>query len=126
MVTIRTLMTKEVISVRPDASVPEALRLLVDHEISGLPVVDEDLTIVGVLSEKDVLKMFYEEADSVASLMTPNPQTLPVDAPLVEVFDILMANDFRRLLIHEKGKLVGVISRSDLMPVLLEALLERS
>jgi len=58
--------------------------------------------------------------------MTPDPQTLDVNAPLVDVFDILMANDFRRLLIHEKGKLVGVVSRADLMPALLEALLERS
>ena len=126
MVTIRSVMTADVIVVGPDAPVSEALQLLIDHRISGLPVVDPDYRIVGILSEKDVLKVFYEDVDSVASLMTPDPQTLDVNAPLVDVFDILMANDFRRLLIHEKGKLVGVVSRADLMPALLEALLERS
>ena len=126
MTTIRSLMTSQVISVRPDASVADALRLLMAHRISGLPVVEKDMTIVGILSEKDVLKVFYEDVESVASLMTRNPTTLSVDAPLVDAFDVLMANDFRRVLIHEKGKLVGLISRADLMPVLLEALLERS
>lgn len=126
MATIRSLMTSKVISVQPDTSIAEALRLLIDHRISGLPVVDENMKIVGILSEKDVLKVFYEDVESVGSLMTQRPTTLSVDAPLVDAFDTLMANDFRRVLIHEKGKLVGLISRADLMPVLLEALLERS
>jgi CBS domain-containing protein len=127
MATIREIMQTESITVRPDSPVTLALQLLIDHGISGLPVVDADERIVGVLSEKDLLKVFYEkDVETVAGVMTSNPITVPVDAPLVDVFDCLMANDFRRVLVHEQGRLVGLVSRADLMPTILAALLERS
>jgi CBS domain-containing protein len=73
-----------------------------------------------------VLKLFYEsDAKTVDSVMTRNPTVIDVDAHLVEVFDCLMANDFRRVLIHDRQKLVGLISRADLMPSILAALAER-
>jgi len=126
MATIRSVMKTELLTVGPKDPVRKALELLIEHSITGLPVIREDRTIVGVLSEKDVLKIFYEDAPNVAALMTPNPQSVAVDAPLVDVVDILMANNFRRVLIHENGRLVGLVSRADLMPALLEVLLERT
>lgn len=96
-----------------------------NHGITGLPVVDADRRIVGVLSEKDLMRAFYEDAQSVQALMTREPATVRVDAELVDVFDILMAHNFRRLLAEEGGKLVGLVSRADLMPVVLDALLNR-
>ncbi|MEZ4220010.1 MAG: CBS domain-containing protein [Polyangiaceae bacterium] len=125
MGTIRSIMTTNVISVRPKTSLREAVELLIKHGITGLPVVDEGDAIVGVLSEKDLLAAFYEDAQTVDALMTKNPETVHADAEVVEVFDILMTHNFRRILVHEDGKLVGLISRADLMPVVLEALLER-
>ncbi len=126
MATIRELMTPDPITVRPDQPVKHALQLLIEHELSGLPVTDEKATILGVLSEKDVLKLFSEpEAPSVASIMTRDPITIDVGAELVEVFDCLMSHDFRRILISERGKLVGVISRADLMPAILAVLADR-
>ncbi len=104
----------------------EALELLIEHEISGLPVVDPDGRIVGVLTEKDLLKLFSEpRARTVGSVMTRIPMTIDVDEPLVEVLDCLMTYDFRRVLIQEQGKLVGVVSRADLMPAILSMLVER-
>jgi len=127
MTTIREIMQSEPITVYPESPVQLALELLIDHGISGLPVVDADDKIVGVLSEKDLLKVFYENhTETVEAVMTRDPMTVSVDAPLVDVFDCLMACDFRRVLVHEHGKLVGLISRADLMPTILEALLERS
>jgi CBS domain-containing protein len=127
MKTIREIMQPEPIVVQPEGSVHHALELLIEHEISGLPVTDADGRIVGVLSEKDVLKLFYEpDAHTVGAVMTKDPIAISVDSPLVEVFDCLMANDFRRVLIHHEHKLVGLISRADLMPTILEALLERA
>jgi CBS domain-containing protein len=126
MPTIREVMKTDLITIQPDAPVADALRLLIDHGISGLPVVDADGAIVGVLSEKDLLKVFYEKDLTVGGLMTRDPETISVDADLVEVFDSLMAANFRRVLIHDGGKLVGLISRADLMPALLESLLARS
>ena len=126
MKTIREIMQSETIAVRPEDSVHRVLELLIEHSISGLPVTNADDHIVGVISERDVLKLFYEpEAHSVAAVMTSDPITIGVDSPLVDVFDCLMANDFRRVLIHDENKLVGLVSRADLMPTILEALIER-
>lgn len=127
MATIREIMQPDPITVRPESPLSHALELLIENNISGLPVVDAEDRIVGVLSEKDLLKVFYErDATNVAAVMTRDPITLEVDAPLVEALDCLMAYDFRRVLIHEEGRLVGLVSRADLMPTVLKALLKRS
>lgn len=125
MSTLRSVMQTDLRKVKPSTPVRDAVKLLVEHHISGLPVVDDDDMIVGVLSEKDLLRVFYEDVKTVADIMTPKPEALSVDAPLVEAFDMLMANDFRRVLIHDNGKLAGLISRADLMPAVLEAIAER-
>jgi CBS domain-containing protein len=125
MATIRSIMTKDVITVQPTTSLRDAVKLLIEHGITGLPVVDDAGHIQGVLSEKDLLKAFYEDAKTVDALMTKDPETVDAESELVEVFDILMTNSFRRILVHQDGKLVGLVSRADLMPVVLEALLER-
>ncbi len=125
MATIRSIMTKDLITVQPTTALGDAVKLLIEHGITGLPVVDGAGHIAGVLSEKDLLKAFYEDAKTVDALMTKDPETVGVDSDLVDVFDILMTNSFRRILVHDNGKLVGLVSRSDLMPVVLEALLER-
>ncbi len=126
MPSIRAIMRTNPLTVGPGDSTKRALELLIENHISGLPVVDQDNTVVGVLSEKDVLKAFYEtDCSTVGTIMTRDPATFPVDAELVDVVDCLMTHDFRRVLIHEDGKLVGLISRADLMPAVLLALLDR-
>ena len=125
MATIEAIMTKDVVTVRPTTTLSEAVELLMEHGITGLPVVDEEGKVKGVLSEKDLLRAFYEKAETVDALMTKEPSMVSVDDELVEVFDILMSHSFRRILVHKDGVLVGLISRADLMPVVLEALLER-
>lgn len=126
MTSIREIMQPRPIVTTRDESLHRAVELLITNSISGLPVVDGEDRLVGVLSEKDLLKVFYEpDAHSVESVMTEDPISLSVDAPLVDVVDCLMANDFRRVFIHEHGKLVGLISRADLMPAILKALLDR-
>jgi len=126
MPTIRDIMKSDLITVEPKTPVRDAIGLLIEHGISGLPVVDDQKRIVGVLSEKDVLKVFYEGEQEVGALMTADPESVSVDDALVDVIDMLMANNFRRVLVHDRGKLVGLVSRADLMPALLEGLLERS
>ena len=126
MSTIRAIMKSNPLTVGPEEPVRRALELLIENHISGLPVVDQDDTVLGVLSEKDVLKAFYEtDCRTVGSIMTHDPTTFAIDAPLVDVVDCLMTHDFRRVLIHDGGKLVGLVSRADLMPAVLMALLDR-
>jgi len=124
--TIRGVMRSNPIVVGPGESVRHALELLIENEISGLPVVDAEHRLVGALSEKDLLKVFYEpQALSVEAVMTKDPVSVSIDAELVDVVDALMTSDFRRIFIVEDGKLVGLISRADLMPAVLDALLDR-
>jgi CBS domain-containing protein len=126
MTTIREIMRARPIVATREEPLHHAIELLIENNISGLPVVDDGGRLVGVLSEKDLLKVFYEpDSHTVASIMTENPISMPVDGELVDVVDCLMANDFRRVFIHENGKLVGLISRADLMPAILKALLDR-
>ena len=123
---IRDVMQSQPIVIRRDESLQRALELLIDNNISGLPVIDDEEQLVGVLSEKDLLKIFSEpDPHTIDSIMTRDPVSLPVDAPLVDVVDCLMANDFRRVFIHDQKKLVGLVSRADLMPAILDALVER-
>jgi CBS domain-containing protein len=126
MKTISEVMQTHPIAIHRGESVQRALVLLIDNNISGLPVVGDDGQLLGVLSERDLLKIFSEpDSQTIDSLMTCDPVVIPVYAPLVDVVDCLMANDFRRVFIHDHEKLVGLISRSDLMPAILEALVER-
>lgn len=126
MSSIREIMKTEVISIGPDASPREATALMVTHHVSGLPVVSPTGKLIGVITEKDVLRLFYDDVATVAELMTKDPVSVAVDDELVEVFDILMSKSFRRVFVQEGGKLRGLISRADLMPVILEALADRT
>jgi CBS domain-containing protein len=126
MKTISDIMQPRPIVIRRDGSLHRTLELLIENKISGLPVVDDKGQLVGVLSEKDLLKIFSEVGShSVESIMTRDPVSISVDAPLIDVVDCLMSNDFRRVFIHDQQKLVGLVSRADLMPAILEALIER-
>jgi CBS domain-containing protein len=127
MSTIRDVMEPHPITVNSGSPIKKALEILIENEISGLPIVNANDEVVGILSEKDLLKVFYEpDVRIVDSIMTRAPTQIAVDAPLVEVFDCLMAHDFRRVLIHEEGKLVGLVSRADLMPAILRGLVEHA
>ncbi len=125
MPSIASIMTSDVLTVEPETCAKEALKLLIDHRVRGIAVVNASNEIVGVLSEKNALSVFSATATDlkVADIMTPKPLTFAVDDSLVDVLDCLMANDYGGVLIHEKKKLVGLITRSELMPVVLEVLL---
>jgi len=125
--TILDLMEGELATVLPESRIRPAVALMIRHRISSVPVVDAEGRIVGALNESDLMKVFYEpDMGRVEDLMTRRPPSVAVDAPLVDVIDRLMSSDFRRVLIHEDGRLVGVVTRSHVMPALLAALEERA
>ena len=122
---IRDIMKTDLITVQPTTSLQDAVQLLLTHKISGLPVVDSSNNVVGVMSEMDLINTLGEPHRTfrtVADIMTADPVTIAVDKPMVDVYDCLMTHTFRRVLIHNEGKLVGLISRADLMPTILESL----
>jgi CBS-domain-containing membrane protein len=127
--TIREVMQSELSTVRPESPLGPAVSMMMELEVSSLPVVDAEGRIVGALNQKDVLKVFYlPDATTVGAVMTMDPIVMSIGAPLVDVIDQLMSSDFRRVLIHEDGRLVGVIVRTHLLPIVrltIEELAER-
>jgi len=124
--TIRDIMEQDLATVMPEAPVRHAVQLMIAHQISSVPVVDTEGCIAGALNEGDLMQVFYQPgALCVADVMTREPIVLAVDAPFVDVIDHLMSSNFRRVLIHEERRLVGVITRSHVMPALLAALEHR-
>jgi CBS domain-containing protein len=115
--------TKMVITTRPDMPIYDAIRLISNRSITGLPVVDADLNLVGVLSEKDVLMLLYETADrsdqTVADYMKTEVVTLDTSATLIDLCDCLIDSNFRRVPLTEDGKLYAIASTSDVIQGIL-------
>jgi len=112
-----------VITVRPDTPIYEAIRLMANRNLTALPVVDAELNLLGVLSEKDVLRLLYETVDraeqTVADYMSANVPRLSMDASLIDVCDQLMDSSTRVIPLTEDGKLCAMASRSDLIQGIL-------
>ena len=129
MTKIQSVMQSQVVTVSPTTTVTEAIELLMKYKISGVPVVVGNLEPVGMLTEKDLLNIFSEEMSGeirVEQLMSRTLHTFQVTDSLEAVCDCLLANHFRRVMILDGKKLVGLISRADLMPAILEVLQERN
>jgi CBS domain-containing protein len=130
MLKAKDLMTKRVISVNANTPIYEALKLIATYGISGLPVVEDDMTLVGIVSEKDVLSLFYNYDDddddiTVDDFMTQPPLYFDEDESLLDICDFLRKNVFRRVPITSKGKLVGIISIRDVIEYILKLRRER-
>ena len=113
----KNVMTKNFVSVRPDASIDEVLELLLRHQISGLPVVDADGQLKGVITELDVLKLMFVPgcSDKVSEYSTSEVTTVAEDEPLHDVAELFMSHPVRRLPVVRDGRVLGIISRRDLV-----------
>jgi len=124
MLRARDIMSTNVISVQKDAPILEAVKLLVENNISGLPVVEDDMTLAGILSEKDVVELFYD-SEQAEDKMVNDYMTYPAvhfeeNHALLNVCDFLVKNIFRRVPITSDGKLVGIISVKDILNTVLQ------
>ncbi|MDX1604986.1 MAG: CBS domain-containing protein, partial [Candidatus Competibacterales bacterium] len=103
----------------------DAIHLLLKNRISGAPVVDKLGNIVGILSEKDCLKVmltasYYEEpGGKVEEFMTPEVKTVDAESSLVDVAEIFLETNYRRFpVVADGNRLVGQISRRDVLRAL--------
>ena len=110
--TVAAVMTRAVITIAPEAKVTEAAEMLHQHHITGMPVLDDHYRVVGVVSEMDVV---LKHGLTVAEIMSSEPRTIEEELPLNEAAEILMAQRIRRLPVVRHGRLVGLISRTDLV-----------
>lgn len=108
----RDIMTTEVRTVEASTSVEAAARIMFEQSISGIPVVDENKRLIGVVSEFDVLA---KGGDSVGEIMTRSVITVGEDTDPETVARMLIEQQIRRLPVVRDGEVVGIISRSDLV-----------
>ena len=114
----KDIMTKNVISVTRDTPIIQVIALFADNNITGIPVVDDNTHLIGILSEKDVLGLLYtpeDETMTVNDFMTQPPVFFDENESLLDVCYCLINHYFRRIPVTSKGKLVGIITRSDIV-----------
>ncbi|MGC8475767.1 MAG: CBS domain-containing protein [Acetobacteraceae bacterium] len=145
-------MTSGVIAVRPETPLDQAVRLMVENRISGLPVLDPAGHPVGILTEGDLLRRaetgttgprpgwfaslfrpghladdyVRTHGRRVAEVMTPDPVTVAEDASLETVAQLMLTRHIKRLPVTREGVVVGVISRADLVKLLAVRLSARA
>jgi CBS domain-containing protein len=126
MLQTKDIMSRNVVCVKKDVPVIDAIRLMSENNITGIPVVEDDMTLAGILSEQDVLRLFHTYEDekdrTVNDFMTHPAVYFEQDEPLLDVCYCLRDNSIRRVPITSKGKIVGIISRSDILKCILQLL----
>jgi CBS domain-containing protein len=144
---VADFMTRRVLTVTPDTPILAAARLMLEHKISGLPVVDAPGHVVGIVSEQDLLRRHGEDrlADGlrwlammiepeglagqrtrfddgdVSAVMARNPVTIAPGASLKEASRLIEEHAIKRLPVVENGILVGIIARADLVRALAQS-----
>ncbi|MGL5270383.1 MAG: CBS domain-containing protein [Selenomonadaceae bacterium] len=145
----KDIMAKKLITVGPKETVQEVARLLVEHNISGVPVVDETGKLLGIISEGDLLHkevapklpnmlnilgaiIFYNGvkeyktafqkmlASTAEEIMTKRVVSVAEDADISEIGELMLEHHIKRVPVVREGILVGIIGRNDMMRLLLE------
>jgi CBS domain-containing protein len=143
-------MTRDVAVVHPDTSLLEAVKLMARRKISGMPVLDDNGAIVGMMSEGDLvrwhegyterearwldmlaegseiapafLKAIQEQHHKVKSVMSAGAMTVTEDTPARNIAQLMYAKNIKRVPVLRDGKLVGIVARSDLVRALAQKL----
>jgi CBS domain-containing protein len=124
MLKAKDVMTAPVVTISPDATIAEATRLLDAKKITGLPVTNATGEIVGMLTEKDILNFTFTHMGNlrdtkVGESMTDKVVTFSSDTPVEEIALCFGKSDFRRVPIVDGAKLVGIISRRDIVHLMI-------
>jgi CBS domain-containing protein len=121
---VRDHMDTEVYSLEPQTEILDAVGFLLEHRVTGAPVVDEAGHLVGMFTEKDCLKLIATGADAnrprgtVADFMTTAVTAISPDTDVYYAAGLFLHQGFRRFPVIEAGKLVGAITRFDILRVI--------
>ncbi len=149
MITAKDIMTPDPIVVRPETVIPEAARLLLEKNINGIPVVNDNNELVGIICQSDLVAMqrkiplpsLFTLLDSLLPLnssfkmekeikkiaaarvedaMTANPESVNKNTALEELAEIMVLKKYHTLPVVEGGKLVGVVGKADVLKTLMK------
>jgi CBS domain-containing protein len=135
------IMTRNVITVRPDSSIVDAAKLMLERHVSGLPVLDKDGALVGIVSEGDFLRrseidtqrkrprwlqylmspgraaneFVHQSGRKVEEIMARDPVTVTEDTQLEELVSLMEKHDIKRLPVMQNDRLVGIVTRANLL-----------
>ena len=124
--TVDDYMARDLITFMPGDDIHVAVNVLLDERLSGAPVIDGRGRLVGVLSKKDCFEMVYstsyhqEWGGRVEEYMTREVTTIASGTDIIKAADLFMSSGFRRFPILENGRMIGQISRADLLRALEE------
>ena len=124
MARVKDYMSANLVTLSPSTPILEAARLLVEKRISGAPVVDHTGNLVGLLSEKDCMRIALqagyhsEAAGTVEEYMHREVKTVDSERNVVDVAMMFIEDDYRRYPVMKDGRLVGQISRRDVLRAL--------
>ncbi|HKS71197.1 MAG TPA: CBS domain-containing protein [Ktedonobacterales bacterium] len=108
----RDIMTSQVVSVSPSAPIREVADLLAEYRISGVPVVDEQGQMLGLVTEADLIS---KQGKTAADIMSARVVTVQEATPVDEIAQILTSNRFKRVPVMRDERLVGIVSRADIV-----------
>lgn len=118
---VRDLMTTDVVAVAPTTTTRDAARMMFRYRVSGLPVVDADDHVLGIITEGDFLAMELERAEQgegaseVGQAMSDSVLSVPPDLEVMEAARYMHTEGVKRVLVIEGGKMVGILSRFDIV-----------
>ncbi len=109
------IMTRKVCTIHPDASAQEAAQLLDRMRISGLPVVNAESKIIGIITEADIISKVNKEGLLVRDIMSNDVITIDEETPVNEIAMLLTERKIKRVPVIGNDKLVGIVSRGDIV-----------
>jgi len=132
---VSDVMSSKVLAVKNNETLAEVFRLMDENNFRHVPVVDEDKNIVGILSDRDILKHFVDEDLKIASLsqgeylsdhpvselMTSDPITVNCDTLLSEACQLLLESKFNCLPVVDNQYLIGILTTSDVLRAMMSA-----
>jgi CBS domain-containing protein len=114
---VKTLMTKDVFLILTTATLEEAIRLMIQHNVGGLPIVDENRRIWAIITERDVINLFTGKISGVkvAEAMSEKVQVTTPSTTIFEAAKTMTSQRFRRLPLVTGKKLVGIVTIMDIL-----------
>ncbi len=124
MIRAKNVMSRKITTVTEGVNLKHVMRLLAENKITGVPVVSEDMHLLGIITEKDILEALLYGKDvknkTAGELMTTDLVTFEEDEDLMTIFKTLVEGSFRRVPILSNGRLTGIVSRRDIISFLFE------